>query len=99
MFDICDNGPSCLHRSNVTLLKNTERTNVSFKIHNDELSNFFLKCLVIKVFFNKMLNYVTPASTVDDSTLFTYCISAGFVRLMGKIFLNLKDSYKSGSCE
>jgi len=51
------------------------------------------------VFYNKILKYVTPASTVDDSTLFTYCISAGFVRLMGKSFLNLTDSYKSGSFE
>jgi len=46
-----------------------------------------------------MLKYVTPASTVDDSTLFTYCISVGFLRLIGTIFLNLTDSYKSGSCE
>jgi len=59
----------------------------------------FLKGLVIKMFFNKMLKYVTPASTVDDSTLFTYCISVGFLRLIGTIFLNLTDSYKSGSCE
>jgi len=39
MFDICDIGSSCLHRNDVILLKNAERTNVSIKRH-DELSIF-----------------------------------------------------------
>jgi hypothetical protein len=43
MFINCDIGPSCLPRSDVPLLKNIERANVSIKIHNYHLSKLFSK--------------------------------------------------------
>ena len=81
MFDICDIRPSCLPRSDVTLLKNAQRTKVSNKRHNNELWNFFLKDLIINL-INKLLIYVPPSSSVDDSTLIACCKSVGFVRLI-----------------
>jgi len=81
-----------IHRNDITLLKNAGRTNVSNMRHNDELSDFFLKDLIIKDFFNKLLKYVTPASTVDGSTLFACCINVGFVRFMAKVCFILTNS-------
>ena len=37
MYVICDIGPSCLTRSDVTLLKNIEREIFKNKSHNDQL--------------------------------------------------------------
>jgi len=43
MFIICDIGPSCLPRSDVTLLKNNEGENVSNKRHYYQLFKLFPK--------------------------------------------------------
>jgi hypothetical protein len=43
MFVICDIGPSCLLRSDVTLLKSVERAKVKNKTHKGQPSDFSTK--------------------------------------------------------
>lgn len=84
MFNICHNGPSCLPLSDVTLLINAERTNVSTKRHNDELSKFSSKRNMYKI-FHILLIYVISASTVDDYTVLACSIRFGIARFTGNV--------------
>ena len=50
MFNICDIGPSCLLRTDVTSFKSDERAKVLTKIHNDEIPKFSPKGIMYKKF-------------------------------------------------
>jgi len=50
MYNICDIGPSCLLRTDVTLFKNYERAKVLTKIPNDEIPKFSSKGIMYKKF-------------------------------------------------
>ena len=56
MFIMYDIGPSCLPRSDVTLLKNNEGENVSNKRHYCQLLKLFCKGKNIIEFFNVLFN-------------------------------------------
>ena len=68
---ICDIGPSCLPRSDVTLLKNNEGESVSNKRHYCQLLKLFSKGKISYNSLMYLLIYVTSASTVDHSALLT----------------------------
>jgi len=69
MFIICDIGPSCLPRSDVTLLKIKEVENVSNKRLYHQLLKLFLKDKISYNSLMYLLIYVTSTSTVDHSAL------------------------------
>jgi len=80
MFNICDIGPSCLLRTDVTSFKSDERAKVLTKIHNDEIPKFSSKGNMYKG-IHILIIYVTSSSTVDDSTVLACCMRFGFARL------------------